>query len=245
MRTRVVVVDNSHIGRRGTAELLADHPEIEIAAALDHDEALVRDSWDDVDAVIVDGADEGREDDHFPGVAVVEAIRRKRSPQETRIVVVTARYLHPGLRRRMREAQADRFYNRFELEVDTEALVRAVLGTDAEDRGSLAPLAGEDEALRELGVARGSRVNDAVAFARDSRLDALFSGRAGSIGRRSLITLRRRFNKVARLTPINKTNGNMPDRNQDLPSQGQIERFLEATTKVENPPPAPPKPGRR
>ena len=194
--------------------------------------------------VIVDGADEMREDDQFPGVAVVEAIRRRQSSKETRIIVVTARYFHPGLRRRMREAQADRFYNRYELEADPEALVRAVLGTDDGDRGSLAPLTGEKEALKELGIESDSRVNDAIAFARDSRLDALFSGRAGSIARRGLISLRRRFNEVAHLTPTN-TVGGTPSRNQSSPSQYQIERFLDATRKVEDPPPVTNKPRRR
>jgi hypothetical protein len=66
--------------------------------------------------VVVDAADERREDDQFPGVGVIEQIRKTPSSTETTILVLTGHYFHPALRRRMREAQADFFYHRSELQ---------------------------------------------------------------------------------------------------------------------------------
>ena len=240
MSTRVVVIDNNRIARRGCVDFLADDPTIMIVDNLDHDQALARQDWGGVDVVIVDAADERRRDDHYPGVAVVEAIRRSRSPDETRIIVLTARYFDSGLRRRMREAQADRFYNRFELECEPRRLLEATLGTDLEDNGDLGVTPDEMASLASLGITPRSRVNDALAFSKAAHLDEILADHVKGLPRRAMIALRRRFNEVAQLEPINVATGERPRRDipdsHHLPSRKQIEQFLAVTQKVDDPP---------
>ena len=110
MRTRVAIVDDDDIQRRGMAEYLADRPEIEVVGMLDHTEAMDWDAeWDRVDVVLVDVADPSRADDQFPGVHVADRIRRRRSSEETTVIVVTGHFFDDAVRRRMREAGADYF----------------------------------------------------------------------------------------------------------------------------------------
>jgi len=127
MRKRVVVVDDDDISRRGLTELLADRPELEVAGSLVHDEALEWDTeWDTIDIAIVDAADSRRDDDHFPGVGVVDHIRRRRSRDQTMVIVLTGHFFDDAVRRRMREAQADFFYHRSELQESAD-LYEAIL----------------------------------------------------------------------------------------------------------------------
>ena len=82
MVIRVAVVDDDDVSRRGLVELLGDHAEVAGGAGLTH--VTRRDLGGPVgpvDVAIVDACDERRTDDQFPGVAVVEAIRRRRSPR--------------------------------------------------------------------------------------------------------------------------------------------------------------------
>ena len=227
MRLRVVVVDDDDISRRGLTEILADQAGIEIAAALDHREATAWSTqWADIDVAVVDAADERRRGDQFPGVAVVEAIRRYRSPGETTVVVITGHFFDDAVRRRMREAQADYFYHRSEV-ADAEALIAAVLHPEQTRRR--VPAETDREVLHRLGVNSATRVNQAVSYASEfGGATGLSSGRTS---RRAADRLRAAFNATARLQPVNQ-DGTPPERAQDHPSLPQIQRFLDWATKA-------------
>lgn len=102
-RGRVVIVDDDDISRRGLAELLGDRPEIDVVAALTHDQARAwQAEWDGVDVLVVDAADDRCQLDHFLRVAVVESVRRRRRSDQTAVIVVTGHFFNDAVRRRMR-----------------------------------------------------------------------------------------------------------------------------------------------
>jgi DNA-binding NarL/FixJ family response regulator len=142
VRTRVVIVDNDDISRRGLGALLADHPAIDVGGMLSHDAAMAWESWHDVDVVIVDATDERRGDDDPAGVAVVKRVRQMAGSPTPVIIAISGHIFDDAVRRRMREADADFFYHRSEVQ-DTASLYAAVLsldgartpGADQSDRG--------------------------------------------------------------------------------------------------------------
>lgn len=232
MRRRVVVVDDDDISRRGLAELLAERPEIELLATLTHAEALAcPERWDQVDIAVVDAADRRRQDDQFPGVSVVEEIRRRRSPAQTLVIVITGHFFDDALRRRMREAAADYFYHRSEVQ-DADALCEAVLHPQAGKAG--VPALRDPSAMFGLGISRSSRVNAGVRYAIDQEFERVLAERSGRLGREWL-RKRHEFNQRARLAPVT-TYGGRPDRDQADPSVPQIIRFLRWATHVKDDP---------
>lgn len=231
---RVAIVEDDEINLRGMTSLLADCPEIELVAALTHREAMSQDGdpWQNVDVALVDAADERAPGDQFPGVAVVQLIRRHRAPQQTTVVVITGHFFDDAVRRRMREARADFFYHRSEL-YDRQALYDAVLHPDAHRR---VPGPEDPEAEIRQGVGRATRVNRAVEHAMEQGLDKALTHRPPT-RRRAWLRMRREFNRVAQLTPMT-TDGRLPDRSQELPSLPQIARFLAWATRVKTDRPA-------
>jgi DNA-binding NarL/FixJ family response regulator len=223
---RVVIVDDDDINRRGMASLLAEDAGIEVAASVTHAEALGRpELWDGVDVVVVDAADERNPDDHFPGVAVVEEVRRRRPRGRCRIVVITGHFFDDAVRRRMREAEADFYYHRSDVG-DAGSLRDAVLRPDAQRR---VPEPVDQAELFNQGVTDETRVNRAVAYAAEHELQTAMTGQGRP--RRAWERLRREFNREARLSPAT-TDGRLPDRNQAAPSRPQILRFLAWATRV-------------
>jgi CheY-like chemotaxis protein len=232
MRKRVVVVDDDDISRRGLAELLADRPELEVAGSFVHDDALEWESeWDSIDIAIVDAADSRRDDDHFPGVGVVDHIRRRRSREQTMIIVLTGHFFDDAVRRRMREAQADFFYHRSELQ-EAGDLYQAIL--HPEEARSGVPEGTDPEAQFRIGVVPSTRINDAVRYSRSTGLEDKLMRREGDRSR-SWSRLRTSFNDVAHLNPVN-ADGTPPERHQREPSLTQIERFLNWATRVKSTP---------
>ncbi|MEU7857376.1 hypothetical protein [Nonomuraea sp. NPDC049141] len=230
---RVVVVDDDDISRTGIVAILSGTPGVEVVAGLDH-RAAAGWSYEGVDVVLVDAADERRPDDHFPGVAVVEAVRRVRSRRQTTVIVLTGHFLDGAVRRRMREARADYFYHRSQLG-DAARLRAAVLSPSGTVPGPADP----EEEIR-LGLSAASRVNAAVAHALAEHLPERLGERA-SPRSRAWIRLRERFNRQARLAAMT-SDGRAPDRAQSLPSLPQIARFLTWATRVKTPPPPSPSP---
>jgi CheY-like chemotaxis protein len=232
MRKRVVVVDDDDISRRGLTELLADRPELEVAGSLLHDDALEWDSeWDTIDIAIVDAADSRRDDDHFPGVGVVDHIRRRRSRDQTMVIVLTGHFFDDAVRRRMREAQADFYYHRSELQESAD-LYEAILYP--ENARSGVPEATDPESQFRMGVVPDTRINESIRFSRSTGLDAKLAGRGGDRSR-SWSRLRTSFNDVAHLNAVN-ADGTPPERHQRDPSLTQIERFLNWATRVKDTP---------
>jgi CheY-like chemotaxis protein len=226
MTRRVAVVDDDDVNRRGLVGLLDDQTEIEVVAALTHEQALRWDKeWDQVDVAIVDACDERQPEDHFPGVAVVQCIRRTRTSEQTRVVVRTGQFFDDAVRRRMGEARADYFFHRSELQ-DAQDIRDVVLHPERFRRG--VPEVTDPEVLIHLGISRESRVNDAVGDAIATGLVA--TTRAPGQRGRSRTRQRQQFNRVARLSAMN-SDGTLPDRNQADPSLPQIRRFLEWATR--------------
>ena len=228
MIRRVVVVDDDEINRRGMAGLLGDRPEIELVGSLSHEEAMAWDAqWDSVDIALVDAADIRRPNDHFPGVAVVDHIRRRRSSEQTVVVVVTGHFFDDAVRRRMREANADYFFHRGDLQ-SAEALYSAVLHPELSQPGVPGEL--DPEAAFRLGIVDGTRVNQALEYSESTEMMEKLDGR-GADRSRSWNRMRGSFNDVARLTPVN-ADGRPPERHQAAPSLTQIERFVRWATRV-------------
>ena len=226
-RVRVAVVDDDEISRVGMAAILDRHPAIEVAAATDHDDAFRHlSAWGPLDVVLVDAADPRRSDDHFPGVEVVHQIRRSDPEGATTVVVVTGHFFDDAVRRRMREAHADLFFHRTEVQ-DAGRLLEIVLDPGRWRQGVPDPV--DPEHLLRLGVSSTTQVNEAVRHARDSGW-----GTAPPPPRsRAWVRLREEFDRVARLTPIT-SDGRPPDRRQDTPSLPQIERFLQWATRSDD-----------
>ncbi|MCO5971372.1 response regulator [Actinoallomurus soli] len=231
-RKGVIIVDDDVVNRLGMAAVLSASDQVRLVADLDHDQAMtVTDLWHDADVVLVDAADHRREHDQFPGVAVVEHIRRH-GPSRLTVIAVTGHFFDDAVRRRMREARADFFYHRADM-ADPDRLREAVLRPEAARRKMPGPF--DPEAQFRHGVSDHSRVNQAVEFALENALEERLAERAEPRSRRWL-RLRAEFNRVARLTPITG-DGRLPDRRQDEPSLPQISRFIAWATKVKEPTP--------
>jgi len=226
---RVVVVDDDDLSRRGMAELLGDRPDLQVLAALTHDQALRHPRWDGVDVALVDAADARQEDDQFPGVEVVEAVR-ERGGDRTTVIVITGHFLDDAVRRRMREAGADYYYNRIDIQ-DAAALYQAVLSCKDQPPPGVPPEQDPEHMFR-LGVTEGTRVNDGVRFAREHPVDSgLSAGRTR--GARARLRYRRIFGRQTHLNPVN-SDGRPPERAQEDPSISQIQRFLDWATKTKS-----------
>ncbi|MEV0407055.1 hypothetical protein [Actinoallomurus sp. NPDC050550] len=231
-RTGVIIVDDDAVNRLGMAAVLSESEQIRMIASFDHDEAMtVTDPWHEADVVLVDAADHRREHDQFPGVAVVEHIRRHGSDRLI-IIAVTGHFFDDAVRRRMREARADFFYHRADM-ADPEALRSAVLRPQAARWQIPGPR--DPETQFRHGVTDHTRVNQAVEFAVQNAIEDRLAERADPRSRRWL-RLRAEFNHIARLTPVTG-DGRLPDRRQDQPSLPQISRFIAWAMKVKEPRP--------
>lgn len=220
------MVDDNEVYRLGMVAALTQHPQIEVVAACAHAEALGFDPtvWDEVDVALVDLADvRDQLDDQFPGIRVIEAIRRCRTSNQTTVVAYTFHVVSSAARRRAKEADADFFYDREELS-RTEVLHQVVLAPDAGRRGVPPPL--DPEELRRLGVGPGTRVN-AGADAEEWR--AL--GDQRRLGAHARQRARARWNRRVGLAVRNR-DGSAPERAQTTPSWGQLESFYRWATRA-------------
>ncbi|MFI6604738.1 hypothetical protein ACIBHX_51665 [Nonomuraea sp. NPDC050536] len=218
----MIIVDDDDISRHGLAAILSSAPDVNVTAALDHRRALAWPDWRQIDVALVDAADERREDDHFPGVAVVEAIRAGGS--RATVIVLTGHFFNGAIRHRMKEARADYFYHRSEL---SDAAV--LLETVRDPRKAVPDPTDPEEAIRH-GVSRRSHVNRAVRHALERDLRAAIAERQNPRSR-GWERLRRDFNQEAELIAMT-SDGRIPDRHQELPSLPQISRFLQWATRV-------------
>lgn len=126
---RVVVVDDDPWRRAGMLNGLSRVSELEVIAALSHDEAEAWGSqWQVVNGVVVDAHDPDKPD-RYPGVAVVQRVREWRSKAETRILVVSHLMTNDALRLRMKEAGADFYYEWHDVR-DSALLAAAILNPD-------------------------------------------------------------------------------------------------------------------
>jgi CheY-like chemotaxis protein len=225
--TRVVIVDDDELWRVKTAELLDARSDLVVVAAATHDVAAAWvDRWDTVDVAIVDAGDIRRQDDQFPGVGVVRQARRHGRDGMV-VMVVTGHFLDDALRWRMREAGADYFHHRSEVQ-DPDSLYQAVVHPVAERRG--VPDILDPEAAFRVGVVRGTRVNAGLDFALEHDLVHRRDGDR-SPRSRQWARWRREFNQITRLHTVN-ADGTIPDREQTAPSYDQIGRLYRWATRA-------------
>jgi CheY-like chemotaxis protein len=224
---RLVIVDDDELWRVKTAELLADRSGLVVLAAATHDVAARWvDQWRTVDVAIVDAGDIRRQDDQFPGVGVVRQARRHGRDGMV-VMVVTGHFLDDALRWRMREAGADYFHHRSEVQ-DADSLYQAVVHPVADRRG--VPDILDPEAAFRVGVVRGTRVNAGLDFALEHDLVHRREGDR-SPRSRQWARWRREFNQITRLHTVN-ADGTAPDRDQTAPSYDQIGRLYRWATRA-------------
>lgn len=221
VRRRIVVVDDDDMSRAGTAALLAAADDLDVVA-LTPDEAVARPRWDDVAVALVDATDRRREDDHFVGVTVVEAIRATGTSGRTVVVVVTAYSWLDALRVRMREARADLFFDRMDVQ-DRERLLEVVRHPER-FRSRDVPAPADPEGVFRLGVVRATQVNEGLRSAGEMGWDDATVSRPGRRSRGE-DAQKRQFARRSRLSARTR-DGREPDREQDDPSWPQIARFL-------------------
>lgn len=195
---RVAVVDDDLWVRSGRASALASAG-FEVVFECDHEEALSdRVAWESVDVVLLDAWDAEQEWDRFPGVGVVETIRRSQRSAQILIIVISGHATNELLRLRMAEAGADFFYAHSELRT-REELVDAIGNPDAARRSQAA-----GERLAALGVSPSSRLNAGLHDIESRGLQPAFapgtSQKALPVGRRTLITTRGRIAEIVRMT---------------------------------------------
>jgi CheY-like chemotaxis protein len=225
--TRVVIVDDDELWRVKTAELLADRPGLVVEAAATHDVAAGWvDEWRTVDVAIVDAGDIRRQDDQFPGVGVVRQARRH-GRERMVVMVVTGHFLDDALRWRMREAGADYFHHRSDVQ-DADSLYQAVVHPALDRRG--VPDILDPETAFRVGVVRGTRLNAGLDFAVQHDL-VHRRNEQRSPRSRQWARWRREFNEVTRLHTVN-ADGTAPDRDQSDPSYDQIGRFYRWATRA-------------
>ena len=229
------MVDDNQLTLPGFLHALHQSSEVELVAGLDHDQALTWDGdWADVDALIVDAADEGRAGDQFPGVAVVRRVRAAVVEGGPLIVVVTGHYLHDGLRHRMAAAGADFYFPRADLR-SPEALLDVVLHPGRHRRG--VPDVIEPGARRVLGVAADSDVESFLELvAADGLDDALSADRTAREQPRSRrwARFRREASEAGRIEARNLTTGDSP-LGHETPSIRQLARLWRWAARVRPP----------
>lgn len=137
---------------------LSLHPDIEVVASMDQDQALLwaPESWADVDLAIVDVFDEDAPSevgtDVFSGIAALDQLR----DLPVRTLAITPHCQHPLIQLRIHQSGADWLYHRWEVN-GPDQLAAAVL----EPSDDHAPERPDDEVLWQHGASR-ARPNRAV-----------------------------------------------------------------------------------
>lgn len=223
----VAVVDDDDLSRLGIVRILEEEADLEVTACLNHGDAMGSAAWTDADVVLVDAADTRDGFDDFPGVGVVQAVRRTKPRGSNWVIVVTGHYFDDALRRRMGEAGADLFFHRSEVQ-DRRALCEVL--RCPEQFQAPVPAPDDAETLFRHGVTARARVNEGLDFLREQGIGVRELEAAGRRSR-AWDRLRDGFNERARLTPVN-ADGLPPERDQRLPSRPQIARFLRYFTEA-------------
>ena len=202
----VAIVDDDPWVRTDRAAALTGSGRVRVVFVGDHTAALDREGWDDVDILVVDAHDPSADFDQFIGVRVVERIRRERTADQLRVLVLTGHVANDMLRIRMAEAGADLLHPHADVRT-VEDLLAAIEAC----RATPAP-----------GPPGDSPVNDAVRWAEThlgaESLDLERSQKALPVSRRRLITARQRIGTLGRVPA-------RPERR--LPEWREVARFLQ------------------
>lgn len=199
MPTRVAIVDDDLWVRHGRAAALAEHEGFEVVELAPRHAAALGAGWSGVDVALVDAHDATEPFDHFPGVAVVEAIRAHRGP-EALVIVVSGHLANPFLRLRMAEAGADYFYRHEEV-ADLPSLL-SVIADPAPDHRATRP---DAATLASLGLSPSARPNAVLHYLEDEGVLEAFDGHRSQktlrLSRRTIMRVRREVGQLTGLTP--------------------------------------------
>ncbi len=223
---RVVVVDDDLWVRRGQAQALATVEGIVMVADVALAEAVGwTDHWDEVDVVLVDAYDDTAGFDRFLGASVVEAIRRRRSQEETLVVVISGRVDDDHLRLRMAEVGADFFYNRDEVR-DLARLATVIL--DPSEQRRVTP--GEGWRLAGRGLSTTSCPHRFLRWLHDQGLEDAFRPGVGQeatgLSRRRIMGIRSAAARIGGLRPSPSRLGGGPRRKGDDPTWREVVDFV-------------------
>lgn len=233
---RVAIVDDDYWALEGQRARLADVPGIDVARTATHtDAAGWVTEWDDIDAAIIDAFDATETFDRFPGVGVVESVRRRRTPTETTVIVISGHMNNQLLKQRLFEAGADYFYHRIDIQT-LDSLVAAITTPAPAQRAA----ATHPSALKAYGLRPGSRPNAAIAAVKTAKLeqalDAEVPQKGTAAGRRAFINLRANVARHARLEGDQHT-ASAADR--QTPTWRETKRFLNKALGRDLTPPEP------
>lgn len=197
---RVAIVDDDYWTLQGQRARLAEHPSITVVATVGHAEAAAWTTrWDEIDIAVIDAYDPGATFDRFPGVGVVESLRRHRDRAQTTAVVVSGHMHNQILKQRMFEAGADFYYHRSDVQT-VEALINAILRTPEQNTARQ----GDPARLKELGLRAGARPNAAIAEVTRAHMQQALNPtdpqKSTDASRRAFINLRERVARHAKLT---------------------------------------------
>lgn len=98
--TRVVVVDDHELMAASLTAPLAAYDDVAVQSIGFATAFTWTREWTDVDVALLDAADPGTGDDHYPGVRLARHVRRHGGPNIV-IAVVTGRYTDDALRARL------------------------------------------------------------------------------------------------------------------------------------------------
>lgn len=228
-RRRVVLVDDDTWIRRGQASALAPHPEIEVVADLGFAEALAWGSeWSGVDVAIVDAFQREASFDHFLGAEVVETIRKRRTANETVVVVVSGRGSDSHLRLRMAEVGADFFYDYDEID-GPETLISVILDPQDQRRTNL----GDVLRLASRGISPASRPQRFLRWLHDQGVeDAFCPGlpqATTGLSRRRIMSIRAAATRIGGLGPSPGRLGGGPQPRGSDPTWREVVEFVNAS----------------
>ena len=196
---RVAIIDDDYWALEGKRSRLTDHPLIVVSRTAAHPEAASWTiEWDDIDVALIDAFDPDEQFDRFPGVGVVESLRRRRRSDETLAVIVSGHMNNQLLKQRMFEAGADYYFHRSDVQT-VDSLVDAIV---REDVNRLAAQA-DPAQLHDVGLNSDSRPNAAIAEVTAAGMQRSLDPERGQKGttasRRDYINLRRRIANHAML----------------------------------------------
>jgi CheY-like chemotaxis protein len=219
---RVAVVDDSAINRDGTRSVLERTRGVEVVLLCDFEQALARQSWEDVDWVIVDVAHEFRADDETPCVPVIERIRavsgRQAQPQVVAVTANPVAFNEPLIRRRLIEADPKvGLLWRRDLE---QMILQAMSGERLGEEFERVPPTDAPSTVPELGVTSRTRMQLLHDLSRD-----IVTASSAGLSERKTWRLRDRAARDANLNPVNQDG--LLARNSDTPSVRQFRRIWE------------------
>lgn len=199
-KLRVAIIDDDYWTLQGQRARLSGRLDVAVVAAVAHLEALGwATEWDTIDVAVIDAYDPNETFDRFPGVGVVESLRRRRRPDQTVAVVISGHMNNQLLKQRMFEAGADFYYHRSDIQ-NLDALIAAILLRPGDNRAIQA----DPHRFRELGIRPGARPNAAIDEVTRANmhgaLSPIESQKATEASRRAFINLRERVAQHAKLT---------------------------------------------